>query len=242
MGQPVPHQGSQERGRQAGVNLPLPELSLVVLVGPSGAGKSTFARRHFRPTEILSSDACRGLVSDDETDQSATTDAFAVLHTIAARRLRRGRLTVVDATNTQPEARKPLVDLAREHYVQPVAVVFDLPEEILAARNRQRPDRQFGPHVLHRQSSQLRRSLPGLQKEGFRHLWVLRSPEEVEAVTIERRPLWPDRRSDRGPFDLIGDVHGCGDELEELLANLGYAQDEASVSSIWRHRTKSAFE
>ena len=231
MGQPVPHQGSQERGRQAGVNLPLPELSLVVLVGPSGAGKSTFARRHFRPTEILSSDACRGLVSDDETDQSATTDAFAVLHTIAARRLRRGRLTVVDATNTQPEARKPLVDLAREHYVQPVAVVFDLPEEILAARNRQRPDRQFGPHVLHRQSSQLRRSLPGLQKEGFRHLWVLRSPEEVEAVTIERRPLWPDRRSDRGPFDLIGDVHGCGDELEELLANLGYA-DEAGV---WRH-------
>jgi len=217
------------------VKISLPELALVLLVGPSGAGKSTFARRHFRATEVLSSDACRGLVSDDETDQSATADAFEILHAIAARRLRRGRLTVIDATNTQPEARQPLLELAREHYVQPVAIVFDLPEEILAARNRKRPDRRFGPHVLHRQSGELRRSLPGLEKEGLRHLWVLRSPEELETVTLERRPLRPDRRSDRGPFDLIGDVHGCGDELEELLTNLGYAPDEAGFSSVWRH-------
>jgi protein phosphatase len=211
------------------VNLSLPELSLVVLVGPSGAGKSTFARRHFLATETLSSDICRGLVSDDETDQSASADAFAVLHAIAGKRLRRGRLTVIDATNTQTEARKALIDIAREHYVQCVAIVFDLPEELMAARNRERPDRQLGPHVLRNQRSQLRRSLPGLQKEGFRHVWVLRSPEEVEAVTLERRPLWPDRRSDRGPFDLIGDIHGCGDELEELLASLGYEPDEAGV-------------
>ncbi|HEV7786289.1 MAG TPA: polynucleotide kinase-phosphatase [Thermoanaerobaculia bacterium] len=211
------------------MNLSLPELSLVVLVGPSGSGKSTFARRHFLATEILSSDFCRGLVSDDETDQSATGDAFSVLHAIAGKRLRRGRLTVIDATNTQLEARKALVEIAREHYVQCVAIVFDLPEELLVARNRERPDRRFGPHVLRNQRSQLRRSIPGLQKEGFRHLWVLRSVEEVDAVTLERRPLWPDRRSDRGPFDLIGDVHGCGDELEELLAGLGYEPDEAGV-------------
>ncbi|HSS52170.1 MAG TPA: polynucleotide kinase-phosphatase, partial [Thermoanaerobaculia bacterium] len=211
------------------MNLSLPELSLVVLVGPSGSGKSTFARRHFLATEILSSDVCRGLVSDDETDQSATADAFAVLHAIAGKRLRRGRLTVVDATNTQLEARKALVEIAREHYVQCVAIVFDMPEEVLVARNRERPDRQFGSHVLRNQRSQLRRSLPGLQKEGFRHLWVLRSAEEVDAVTLERRPLWPDRRSDRGPFDLIGDIHGCGDELEELLASLGYLPDEAGI-------------
>jgi protein phosphatase len=211
------------------VKLSLPELALVVLVGPSGAGKSTFARRHFLATEILSSDVCRGLVSDSETDQSASADAFAVLHAIAGKRLRRGRLTVIDATNTQVEARKVLVEIAREHYVQSVAIVFDLPEDVLVARNRERPDRRFGPHVLRNQRSQLRRSIPGLQKEGFRHLWVLRSPEEVEAVTLERRPLWPDRRSDRGPFDLIGDIHGCGDELEELLADLGYEPDEAGV-------------
>src|SRR3712207_9290209 len=104
----------------------IPELSLVALVGPSGCGKSTFARRHFRATEVLSSDFCRGLVSDDENDQSATKDAFEVLHFIAGRRLRAGRLTVVDATNVQREARRPLVALAREHDLFAVAIVIDL--------------------------------------------------------------------------------------------------------------------
>jgi protein phosphatase len=214
------------------VNVALPELSLVVLVGVSAAGKSTFARRHFRPTEILTSDFCRALVSDDENDQTATADAFAVLHFIAGRRLARGMLTVVDATNVSPEARKPLVELAREHHVPPVAVVFDLPMSILEERTRTRTDRSLGSHVLRNQRGQLRRSLRDLQREGFRHVWILRSPEEVEAVEVERRPLWPDRRAEHGPFDLIGDVHGCGDELEELLAALGYGRDEAGV---WRH-------
>lgn len=211
------------------MRIDLPQLSLVVLVGVSGAGKSTFARRYFKPTEILTSDLCRAMVSDDENDQSATADAFAVLHFIAGRRLARGLLTVVDATNVQPEARQPLIDLARAHYVLPVAVVFDLPLEILEERSRKRTDRELGGHVLRNQRSQLRRSLRDLQKEGFRHVWVLRSPAEVEAVTVERRPLWPDRRSDHGPFDLIGDVHGCAEELEELLGTLGYATDEAGV-------------
>jgi protein phosphatase len=214
------------------VNVALPQLSLVVLVGASGAGKSTFARRHFKPTEILTSDSCRALVSDDENDQTATADAFAVLHFIAGRRLARGMLTVVDATNVRPEARKPLIEIAREHHVVPVAVVFDLPMSILEERTRTRTDRSLGSHVLRNQRGQLRRSLRDFQREGFRHVWILRSPEEVEAVEVERRPLWPDRRAEHGPFDLIGDVHGCGDELEELLAALGYGRDEAG---IWRH-------
>src|SRR5919198_2062741 len=120
------------------MTLTIPELSLVVLIGASGAGKSTFARKHFRPTEVLSSDACRGLVADDENDQSATQDAFAVLHFIAAKRLAAGRRTVVDATNVQPTARKPLVELARGYHVIPVAIVFDLPEKISQERNRAR--------------------------------------------------------------------------------------------------------
>jgi polynucleotide kinase-phosphatase len=214
------------------MTLTIPELSLVVLIGPSGCGKSTFARRHFKPTEVLSSDAFRALVSDDENDQSSTDDAFAALHFVGARRLAKARLTVVDATNVQPEARKPLVALAREYHVLPVAIVFDLPERVCHERNRSRPDRDFGPHVVRNQRSQLHRSLRGLGREGFRHVHVLKSQDEVDAAVIERQPLWNNRKQERGPFDVIGDVHGCCDELEELLRLLGYAFDEAGV---WRH-------
>src|SRR5579884_1991426 len=138
------------------MKITLPELCLVVLIGPSGCGKSTFAKQHFKPTEVLSSDYCRGLVADDENDQAATPDAFEVLHFIAAKRLRAGRLTVVDATNVQAEARKPLVALARAHHVLPVAIVFDLPERICHERNQGRGDRNFGSHVIRNQSKDLR--------------------------------------------------------------------------------------
>src|SRR5438045_6432105 len=155
------------------MKLTIPELSFVVLIGPSGCGKSTFARKHFKPTEVLSSDFCRALVSDDENDQVATKDAFEVLHFIGAKRLAAGRLTVVDATNVQPEARKPLVALAREYHCLPVAIVLDLPERLCQERNRDRPDREFGPHVVRQQIQQLRRSLGALRREGFRHVFVL---------------------------------------------------------------------
>src|SRR3954468_1708017 len=140
------------------MKLTIPELSLVVLVGPSGCGKSTFARAHFRPTEVLSSDFCRGLVSDDENSQDATNDAFDVLRFVAGKRLARGRLTVIDATNVQPEARRPLVELAREHDVLPVAIVLKMPESVCSERNRSRADRAFGPHVIRNHCMQLRKS------------------------------------------------------------------------------------
>jgi len=204
------------------VNITIPELSLVVLIGPSGCGKSGFARAHFKPTEVLSSDFCRGLVSDDENAQEATNDAFDVLHYIARRRLAAGRLTVVDATNVQPEGRKPLVALAREFHVLPVAIVLNLPEKLCHERNQNRPDRQFGPHVVRNQSQQLRRSIRGLEREGFRHVFVLSTPEEVSSVAITRQPLWNNLKHEHGPFDIIGDVHGCYEELAALFVQLGY--------------------
>src|SRR3954452_1318138 len=204
------------------MKISIPNLSLVVLIGPSGSGKSTFARKHFLPTEILSSDACRAMVSDDENNQAVTNEAFALLHYVAAQRLALGRLTVIDATSVQPEARAPLVALARQYHCLPVAVVLNLPEGVCHERNRSRSDRSFGPHVIRNQRSQLRRSLRGLQREGFRHVFVLERVEAVEAAVVERVPLWNDRTTDLGPFDIIGDVHGCADELEELLRRLGY--------------------
>ena len=213
------------------MNLPLPDLSLVILVGCSGSGKSTFARKHFKPTEVLSSDFCRGLVSDDENSQEATGDAFDVLRHIAGKRLARGLLTVIDATNVQREAREPFVELAREHDVLPVAIVLQMPEELCRTRNKSRADRAFGPHVIRNQSSQLRQGLRGLEREGFRYVHVLRTPDEVETAVIERQPLWNNRKWDHGPFDIIGDVHGCYDELVELLVKLGY-QVETSDGAV----------
>ena len=210
------------------MNITIPELSLVVLIGPSGCGKSSFARAHFKPTEILSSDFCRGLVSDDENAQAATNDAFDVLHYIARKRIAAGRLTVVDATNVQAEARKPLVALAREFHVLPVALVLNMPEKLCHERNQNRPDRQFGPHVVRNQSQQLRRSIRGLEREGFRHVFVLSSPEEVSAVAITRQPLWNNLKHEHGPFDIVGDVHGCYEELTALLGKLGYRIESGS--------------
>ena len=204
------------------MKITIPELSLVVLIGPSGCGKSSFARKHFKQTEVISSDHCRALVSDDENNQEATKDAFEVLHYIAAKRLAGGKLTVVDATNVQPEARKPLVALAREHHVIPVAIVLNLPNRLCEDRNRDRPDRNFGPHVIRQQSQQLRRSIRNLKREGFRHIYEFTTPEEVDAVVIERQRLWNNRKDEHGPFDIIGDVHGCYDELQSLLNKLGY--------------------
>ena len=207
----------------------IPDLALVVLIGPSGSGKSTFARRHFKNTEILSSDYCRGLVSDDENNQAATKDAFEVLHFIAAKRLAAGKLTVIDATNVQPEARKSLIALAREYHCLPVAIVLNIPEKVCHERNQTRPDRTFGPHVVRQQSSQLRQSLRNLDREGFRHVHILNSLEEVETAEFKRDPLWNNRKSEHGPFDIIGDVHGCFDELTELLEQLGYKATEGGL-------------
>jgi protein phosphatase len=207
------------------VKLEIPNLSLVLLVGASGSGKSTFAARHFLPTEVISSDFCRGLVSDDENDQAATPAAFELLNFIASKRMQAGRLTVIDATNVKREDRARLVALARTYHFLPVAIVFNLPERLCQERNAGRPDRDFGPHVIRNQTRELRRSLRGMRKEGFRQLHVL-SAEDVDAATIVRTPLWNDRTSEHGPFDIVGDVHGCCDELEQLLDELGYVQTQ----------------
>jgi protein phosphatase len=208
------------------MQLTIPTPSLVCLIGASGSGKSTFARRFFLPTEIVSSDACRGLVADDETDQSASAGAFAVLHSIVRERLKLRRIVVVDATNVQPESRAALVALAREHHLFAVAVVIDVPEGVCNERNALRPDRNGGAHVVRNHRAALRRTGRHLDKEGFRYVYTLRSVDEVDAAEVVRQRLWVDQQDDHGPFDVIGDVHGCYDELLALLAGLGWTVDD----------------
>jgi protein phosphatase len=216
----------------------IPELSLIALIGASGSGKSTFGRQHFLPTEILSSDFFRGLVSDDENDQASTPDAFDALYYMLEKRLARGRLTVVDATNVRSEDRKRLVEKARKYHYFAIAIVLNPPEKVCQERNASRDNRDFGPHVVRRQIGELKRSLRGLEREGFRHVHILDGPEEVE---IRRTPLWNNKKSETGPFDIFGDLHGWADELRVLLERLGWERYTLETSDVpwgdesWRH-------
>jgi len=200
----------------------IPDFALVVLIGATGSGKSTFASRWFKPTEIISSDACRALITDDETDQSISTDAFELVGAIAEKRLKHRKLAVIDATNVRAADRKQWIELARRWHALPVAIVIDPGLDVCIERNEARPDRDFGPGVPQRMIQEIRKGLRKLHLEGFRQIWKLSSVEAIETATIERRPLWTDQRQDHGPFDIIGDVHGCAEELQELLRTLGY--------------------
>lgn len=205
-------------------SISIPDFCLVLLIGPSGSGKSTFARKYFKATEIISSDHYRGVVADDETDQSASGDAFDLVEYIAGKRLAARRLTVIDATNVKPEDRARFVALARRYHALTVGMVFFTDQEICETRNAERADRRFGPHVVRNHVRALKRGFKSLQKrEGVRLLHVFDGPEDIDALeAIERTPLWPDKRGEHGPFDIIGDIHGCASELETLLEKLGY--------------------
>lgn len=210
----------------------IPELSLVVLIGASSSGKSTFAKKHFKSTEIISSDACRAMVSDDENTLIHSGDAFELARFITAKRLKNGLLTVIDATNVQEEARKDWIRLAREYHVLPVAIVINTPEKICKQRSEIRSDRDLGRHVIPQQIAQLKRSIRHLGREGFRHIIELNSTEEIDAVeSIVRDPLYNNKKHETGPFDIIGDVHGCYDELIQLITELGYKE----LNGTWKH-------
>ncbi|WP_044973584.1 polynucleotide kinase-phosphatase [Ruminococcus sp. HUN007] len=208
----------------------IPEFCLVALVGGTSSGKTTFAGTHFRPTEILSSDFFRGMVCDNESSQNVSEDAFDLLYYAAKKRLEHMRLTVIDATNILQSARKRVLDLAREHDVHAAAIVLDLPEDLIQERNKARPDRGFSERVIRNHCRDVKRSIRYLKKEGFRFVYVIDSLEKLENTEIVRTKLWNDKKEMHGPFDIIGDIHGCFDELELLLEKLGYTKTDGIYS------------
>jgi len=223
------------------MRIEIPEIAVVALIGVSGSGKSTFAKQFFKPTEILSSDYIRALISDDENSLTVNTQTFDTLYYIANQRLNLGLLTVIDATNVQKEARASVLRLAKDQNCHAVAIVLDMPEKLCKERNEKRLDRDFGGHVIKRQSEQLRRSIRHLQKEGFRFVYVLKNEEDAANVEIVRMPLWNNKKNETGPFDIIGDIHGCYDELCVLLEKLGYSVDKDNCAAIPPEGCKSIF-
>ena len=161
---------------------------MVVLVGIAGSGKSTFAQGNFAATEILSSDAFRAMVADDEADQSVSEAAFALLHAVLEARLQRGRLAVVDATNVEEWGRRQLLAIADRRRRPAVAIVLDLPIEVCIERLARRGNRPVPPHAVRRQHRELMRSLPTLADEGFGAVYVIGSAEEADRTKIQRAP------------------------------------------------------
>jgi protein phosphatase len=170
------------------VTIDLPDPCLVVLIGPAGSGKSTLAARLLRPTEIVSSDACRAVVADDFRARDADTDAFALVHRIVAIRLRRGLTVAVDATNVHRRSRRTLLGLARTHGRPALAVVLDLPEALCVERDRARGDSAVGAGVVRAHRRLLDGTLRGLDAEGFAQVVTLRTQDEVDSFQVVRAP------------------------------------------------------
>ena len=211
------------------MRIEIPEFALVAMIGATSSGKTTFAHKHFKDTEVLSSDFFRAMVCDDENDQTVSSDAFELLYFAANKRLDRMKTTVIDATNLSNSARQQVLELAHKQNVHSVAIVLDLPEKELMQRNKNRADRGYPDRVIHSHFTGLRKCIRHLKKDGFRFVYVLGSQEEIDNAEIVRTKLWNDKRDLHGPFDIIGDIHGCFDELVMLLEKLGYIKNETGI-------------
>ena len=187
--------------RHADIDSPLtvrlPEPCLVVLVGAAGSGKSTLAARWFAPDEILSSDAYRGLVAGDEADQRVTGVAFRLLHRDLHRRLAAGLTTVVDATNVTAFARRSLTRIAARQGVPAVAIVLDLPAELVLARNEARGRRIVPEAAVRRQLADLEKSTSPetATREGFGAWRVIQTAAELDRLKVHRAGTRVDLRA-----------------------------------------------
>lgn len=164
----------------------------MVLVGPAGSGKSTFAHRHFRPTEVVSSDRCRAMIADDESSLAVSGRAFALFHEILRHRLELGRLAVADSTAVSPRARADLRALAGRCGAPVYVIAFDTPLEVCVMRDAGR-DRRVGREVIERQHQMMQEALRAIPKEGYDGWWVLdeAAQEEAAVEVVGRRPPEP---------------------------------------------------
>jgi len=171
--------------------LALPEPCLVVLVGAAGSGKSTLAARLFAPDQILSSDAYRGIVSGDESNQNVSKVAFSILHRELEERMAAHETTVIDATNVTSYARRALTRRAERHGVPAIALVLDLPAEVVHARNAARPGRIVPAQAVQQQLASLARALrrDELVAEGFTRVLLIREPADLDALGDRSGPI-----------------------------------------------------
>ncbi|MGA2076801.1 MAG: AAA family ATPase [Terriglobia bacterium] len=157
--------------------------SIVLLCGPAACGKSTFAQRHFRPTQIISSDWARGRVCDDERDQRFNTQAFALVRYLAELRMGLNRLCVVDSTALTPPHRREFLELAKRFQVPSVIFLFDVPLEKCIERDRLR-ERSVGGAVIERHYLAFGQTKTDIRQEGFDQIIEL-GDSDLDKVQIE---------------------------------------------------------
>lgn len=221
----------------------LPPSAIIVLAGVAGSGKSTWARRWLPTTAILSSDAMRGILTDDESHLECSRDAFAMLEELARLRLKYGRIAVIDATNLRRESRQPWLKIAREHRVPALLVYFDIPTELCIARQALRT-RKVPADAIRRQQTRMD-DLPleapdepwdaiarvhlglGERAEDDPGFEVIRSWRRKRVMSLGPSGV----RVNHDRLDLIGDIHGCSAELDALLARLGWSCQDGR----WSH-------
>lgn len=147
-----------------GLHLPAP--CLVVLVGPGASGKSTWATANFPADTIVSSDRLRALVGTGEDDVSASSAVFDLLEQVVTQRVARRITTVIDTLGLDPTRRAAWLNLAREHGLPCVAVMFDTSPEQCRAWNRARGKR-IPADVLTAQLRTWSRARDQVPDEGF---------------------------------------------------------------------------
>ncbi|KPU45895.1 Bis(5'-nucleosyl)-tetraphosphatase PrpE [Oxobacter pfennigii] len=204
------------------MKIEIPATSLIVLCGIAGCGKSTFALKNFKDTEVVSSDRCRALVSDDEENMEVSKEAFELFYYIIKKRMNLKKLVVADSTAVSHEARRKLLDLAEDNNYYSILLAFDISTEIAIERNNLR-QRKVSRYVIEKQYAAFLKSLKSVENEGFDKVIVLNENDaddfkhEIVSYNIETE--------DKALFDIISDVHGCCTELEMLLDKLGYRKN-----------------
>lgn len=218
----------------------IPAPALVVLVGVSAAGKSTWATEHFRAGQVLSTDAFRALVGSGPDDQTAGTEAFALLDQLVASRLGKGLTTVVDSLGLDDDLRASLRAAAAEAGVPSVAVGFDTEPARCHERNQQR-QHPLPKSVLDKQLRRWRTVRDGLADEGFDRVIIDPGPPRLvaeslqaaaEASTAMTSPAGADTRFG---FDLVVssfEFGGDNDAIGPTLVELATAAEDAGFGSL----------
>ncbi|HEX2900398.1 MAG TPA: polynucleotide kinase-phosphatase, partial [Bacteroidia bacterium] len=205
------------------MEIKLPDFVLVLLVGPSGSGKSHFAETHFPAAEVIAQRQFEAMLSDDGSDEALHEETLKLMHQAIELRLKYKKACVVDAPLLTQDSRKELRRLSKKYHCKAVAIVFQIPAQVCITRNAKRSDGDPGAQLVRSQMGKMERIGKDLEEEGFKSQFLIGPEQDASSIFLTRSRMRSDRRQDRGPFDIIGDVHGCFEELMALLTEIGYA-------------------